>query len=57
MLRAALLATLQDQEFLADAQKQFLPLDPVTGEEAAQVVNAIYAAPPALAKKVKDVLD
>jgi tripartite-type tricarboxylate transporter receptor subunit TctC len=57
LLRAALQATLQDEAFLADAQKQFLLLDPVTGEEAAQVVNAIYAAPPALAKKVKDVLD
>jgi tripartite-type tricarboxylate transporter receptor subunit TctC len=57
LLRAALRATLQDTAFEADAQKQFLPLDPVTGEEAEQVVNAIYAAPPALAKKVKDVLD
>jgi tripartite-type tricarboxylate transporter receptor subunit TctC len=57
LLRAALQATLQDEGFLADAKKQFLPLDAVSGAEAEKIVNAIYAAPPALAKKVKDVLE
>jgi len=34
-----------------------LPLDPVGGEEAEKIMAAIYAAPPELAKRVKDVLD
>jgi tripartite-type tricarboxylate transporter receptor subunit TctC len=56
-LRAAFQATLSDSAFLAEAQAQSLPLDPVAGEEAETVVNGIYSAPPELAKKVKDVLD
>jgi tripartite-type tricarboxylate transporter receptor subunit TctC len=56
-LRAALQATLSDPAFLTDAQAQSLPLDPVEGEEAETVVKRIYAAPPELARKVKDVLE
>ena len=56
-LRAAFQATLSDPAFLAEAQAQSLPLDPVAGEEAETVVHGIYSAPPGLAKKVKDVLD
>lgn len=57
ILRAAFEATLRDEAFLADAQKQSLPVDPVTGEEAENIIAGIYAAPPDLAKKVKDVLE
>ena len=57
MLRAALEATLKDESFLGEAQKQNLPLDPVAGEEAERIMVTIYGAPPELAKKVKDVLD
>jgi len=57
MLRDAFAATLRDEAFLADAQKQSLPVDAVTGEEAENVIARIYAAPPDLAKKVKDVLE
>jgi tripartite-type tricarboxylate transporter receptor subunit TctC len=57
MLRTGLAATLRDEAFLAEAQKQNLPLDPVSGEEAEKIIATIYAAPPDLAKKVKDVLD
>jgi tripartite-type tricarboxylate transporter receptor subunit TctC len=56
-LRAALEATLMDDAFLADAQKQNLLLDPVSGEEAEKIIATIYAAPPELTRKVKDVLD
>ena len=56
-LRAALEATLKDEAFLGEAKKQNLPLDPVSGEEAEKIMATIYAAPPELAKKVKDVLD
>ena len=57
VLRAALEATLKDEAFLSEAQKQNLPLDPVAGEEAEKIITTIYAAPPELAKKVKEVLD
>ena len=57
VLRAAFEATLKDDAFLAEAQKQALPLDPVTGEEAEKVIATIYAASPELAKQVKDVLE
>ena len=57
ILRAAFQATLRDQAFLAEAQAQSLPLDPVDGAEAETVVKKIYAAAPELAKQVKDVLE
>ncbi|HEY2227368.1 MAG TPA: hypothetical protein VGI22_06415 [Xanthobacteraceae bacterium] len=57
VLRAAFQATLNDAAFRAEAQAQSLPLDPVPGEEAAAIINKIYAAPPELARKVKDVLE
>jgi tripartite-type tricarboxylate transporter receptor subunit TctC len=57
MLRAGLAATLRDEAFLAEAQKQNLPLDPVSGEEAETIIATIYAASPDLAKKIKDVIE
>jgi tripartite-type tricarboxylate transporter receptor subunit TctC len=57
ILRKALQATLKDQAFLADAKKQKLLLDPVEGEEAEKIMKAIYAAPPALVRKAKAVLE
>ena len=54
---AALEMTLQDESFLAEAGKQNLPLDPVSGAEAQAIIQAIYATPPQLARKVKAVLE
>jgi tripartite-type tricarboxylate transporter receptor subunit TctC len=56
-LRAALAATLADADFLADARRQALPLDPVSGEEAERIHGAIDAAAPDLARRVRDVLE
>ena len=56
-LRAALEAMLKDDAFLAEAQKQNLLLDPVSGEEAEKIIATIYAAPAELTRKVKDVLE
>jgi len=56
-LRAALEAMLKDDAFLAEAQKQNLLLDPVSGEEAEKIIATIYAAPAELNRKVKDVLE
>ena len=56
-LRAGLAATLADADFLADARRQALPLDPVSGEEAEKIHDAIDAAAPDLARRVRDVLE
>ena len=57
ILRRALEATLQDAAFLADAQKQSLPIETVRGDEAEQIVRTMYAASPMLVRKVKEVID
>jgi tripartite-type tricarboxylate transporter receptor subunit TctC len=45
ILRDAFNATMQDPQFVAEAQKLRLPISPKTGEEALKVVNEIYATP------------
>ena len=57
VLRTAFRAALVDEAFRAEAQAQSLALDPVPGEEADAIINKIYAAPPELARKVRDVLE
>jgi hypothetical protein len=57
ILRAAFEATIKDETFLAEAQKQNLLLDPVSGEEAEKIIATIYSAPLELTKKVKEVLE
>jgi tripartite-type tricarboxylate transporter receptor subunit TctC len=57
ILRAALEAMLKDEQFLAEAAKQNLLLDPVSGEEAEKIIATMYAASPELVKKVKDALE
>jgi tripartite-type tricarboxylate transporter receptor subunit TctC len=58
MLRAGMAAVLKDATFLAEAEKQNLPLDPVSGEDAQKMVGAIYSATtPEMSKQVKGVLD
>jgi len=57
VLRAAFRAALDDEAFRAEAQAQSLALDPVAGEEADAIIDKIYAAPPDLARKVREVLE
>ncbi|MPZ37853.1 MAG: hypothetical protein GEU95_07275 [Rhizobiales bacterium] len=57
ILRNAFQAVLKDEAFLADAKKQSLLLDPVTGEEAEKVTAQIYTAPSDLIRKAKEVLE
>jgi len=45
ILRDAFNATMQDPQFIAEAQKLRLPISPKTGEEALKVVEDIYATP------------
>src|SRR5262245_29942360 len=57
-LRAALIATVKDPAYIADARR--LALDPDTwqsGEAIQQVVNEAFALPPALIEKAKAAID
>lgn len=52
-LRAAFDATMKDKEFLAEAVKQNLPVSPVGGVDAKDIVNRIYNFPPDLLEKTR----
>jgi hypothetical protein len=50
-LRSAFAATLKDPEFLADAQKIQIDVNPITADAVERLIGELYAAPePALAK-------
>jgi tripartite-type tricarboxylate transporter receptor subunit TctC len=57
ILRLAFDTTLKDAAFLADAQRQSLPIELIRGIEAEAIVGAMYAAPPEIVRKVKDVIE
>jgi tripartite-type tricarboxylate transporter receptor subunit TctC len=50
-LRAAFDKTMQDPEFLAEAKKANLEVNPMTGVEVAKLVSNLYALPKDLGKK------
>ncbi len=49
-LRAAFWKTMKDPEFLADAKKRRIEIDPATGEEVQKLIDRVYSMP-------RDVLD
>jgi tripartite-type tricarboxylate transporter receptor subunit TctC len=55
ILRDAFNATMQDPQFMAEAQKLRLPISPKTGEEALRVVEEIYATPDDIAAAARKV--
>jgi hypothetical protein len=52
-LRRAFDATMKDSEFIADAAKTAIDIDPVDGRAAEQVISAIYATPKDIVDRVK----
>jgi tripartite-type tricarboxylate transporter receptor subunit TctC len=50
-LRKAFMETMMDPEFLADAEKAQLEVNPVPGDELQKLVAEIYKTPPEVAKK------
>jgi len=52
-LRDALMATMKDKDFLADAVKTKINIDPMTGEEVAELIQKFSAVSPAVIKRVK----
>jgi tripartite-type tricarboxylate transporter receptor subunit TctC len=55
-LRRAFMDTMKDPEFLADADKAKLAIDPMAGDEVERTVAALLKLEPALATKLKEVL-
>lgn len=56
IIRKAFIETLQDKEFLAEAKKAKLDLDPVTGEEMERIISGLFKVEPALLAKLKGAL-
>jgi tripartite-type tricarboxylate transporter receptor subunit TctC len=52
ILRAAFMATLADPEFLADAKKASLDVNPKSGEEVGAVIKKMFAAPRDMAERM-----
>jgi hypothetical protein len=50
-LRKAFMDTMSDKDFLADAEKAQLEINPVPGDKVQALVQEIYATPPEIAKK------
>ena len=51
-LRQAFMATMQDKEYLADAEKTQLEVNPVSGEKVQTLVKEEYSTAPDIAQKV-----
>ena len=56
-LRHAFEATMRDPEFLAEAKKANLDIEPITGQEMEKTVARIFKLDPALAAKLKSILN
>lgn len=55
LLRKAFQATMKDPEFLADARKSKLDIDPVSAEELEQTVAGLFKLNPSLVTKLKEI--
>jgi len=56
ILRKAFLDTLKDPEFLQEAQKSKLDVDPMSGEELERTVHGLFKLDPKLVAKLKETL-
>jgi tripartite-type tricarboxylate transporter receptor subunit TctC len=55
-LRRAFRETLKDKDFLAEAVKSKLDVDPLSGEEVEKIVGGLFKLEPALVAKMGDIL-
>jgi len=56
LLRKALIDTLKDPEFLVEAQKIKLDIDPMSGEELERIVHGLFKLDPAFIARLKEIL-
>jgi tripartite-type tricarboxylate transporter receptor subunit TctC len=54
-LRRAFVATMKDEEFIAELKKARLDVDPVAGEELEKIINDAFKLDPALIGKLKEI--
>ena len=57
ILRDAFADTLRDEQFLADAKKGRLDIEPVSGEEVGATVKNLYAASPAIVDRLSRITE
>jgi tripartite-type tricarboxylate transporter receptor subunit TctC len=55
-LRTAFLETMRDPEFVADARRSKLEIDPIGGDELTRVVQDLFKLDPAIQAKLKGIL-
>jgi hypothetical protein len=55
-LRKAFMATMQDPEYLADAEKTQMEINPVSGEKVQALIKEEYSTPPEIAQKASSFL-
>jgi hypothetical protein len=56
-LQKAFIDTLKDSQFLAEAEKAKLEIDPVDGPGIEKMVNGLYEIEPAIVNRVKQILE
>jgi tripartite-type tricarboxylate transporter receptor subunit TctC len=56
MVRDAFTATMKDPEFVADAKKQKLDVEPKTGEQLESLIKRIYATPKPIVNKIAELI-
>ncbi len=56
LLRRAFMNMMKDSEFLAEAQKSKLDIDPVTGEETESIVKQLFNLDAAVVSRLKEIL-
>ena len=56
ILRDAFIAVLRDKEFLADAEKVKIDVNPLDGAKVQEVVDKVYASPPAVVERAKELI-
>lgn len=56
LLQKAFMDTMKDPEFLADAKKSKMDIDPVAGEEVEKTVARFFKLDPALVTKLREIL-
>ena len=56
VLQKAFVATLKDSQFLAEAEKAKLEIDPIDGPGIEKMVNGLYEIEPAVVNRVKQLL-
>ena len=55
-LQDAFMATMRDPEFLADAERQKLEVDPKDGAYLAALIKRIYATPKPIVERVTELM-